>query len=207
MEPSGFATTFGIWMAAFFTLAIMSFLYKDNPVYKLAEHVYIGLSAGFWLIYVLFFDVKPMLVDGWAQKSGLDRYLLLFPAFLGLLMLTRMIPRISYLSRVAIAFTMGISAGLGVTGAIHGMVLPQVQATFLPLNNLNNIIIVVGVLSTLVYFYFSAEHRGLVGYGAKVGVIFLMIAFGAAFGYTVMARISLLIGRTYFLFHDWLGII
>lgn len=30
---------------------------------------------------------------------------------------------------------------------------------------------------------------------ARTGVFFLMIAFGAAFGYTVMARMSLLIGR------------
>jgi hypothetical protein len=31
-----------------------------------------------------------------------------------------------------------------------------------------------------------------------------MVAFGAAFGYTVMARISLLIGRMQFLLGDWL---
>ena len=34
-----------------------------------------------------------------------------------------------------------------------------------------------------------------------------MIAFGASFGYTVMARVSLLIGRIQFLLHDWLGVI
>ncbi len=30
---------------------------------------------------------------------------------------------------------------------------------------------------------------------ARTGIVFLMISFGAAFGYTVMARMSLLIGR------------
>ncbi len=207
MGSAGFMQIFGVWMAAFFTLAIFSFLYKDNVVYKLAEHVYIGLSAGYWLIYVMFFDVKPMLVDAWFQKEGFDRYILLLPAFLGLLMLTRMVPKISHYSRAAIAFTMGVAAGLGVTGAIHGMILPQVRATFLPLNSINNIIIIVGVLVTLSYFYFSREHKGALGVSAKTGIIFLMVAFGAAFGYTVMARISLLIGRSYFLYHDWLGII
>jgi hypothetical protein len=33
-----------------------------------------------------------------------------------------------------------------------------------------------------------------------------MFAFGAIFGSTIMARMSLLIGRVYFLLHDWLNI-
>jgi len=202
-----FLHTFGVWLAAFLTLAIMSFLYKDNVVYKLAEYLYVGVSAGFWLIYVLFFDVKPMIVDTWMNNTGIDRYMLIIPIVLGILMLTRMVPSISYLSRIAIAFTMGISAGLGVMGAIYGMILPQVKATMLPLNNIDNLLIIIGVICTIVYFYFSKEHKGIIGGTAKIGIVYVMIAFGAAFGYTVMARISLLIGRAYFLFHDWLGII
>ncbi|MCJ8345590.1 hypothetical protein MJH12_08615, partial [bacterium] len=58
-----------------------------------------------------------------------------------------------------------------------------------------DLIIAIGVLCILVYFFFSTEHKGAVGVGAKVGIYFLMITFGASFGYTIMARISLLIGR------------
>ena len=67
------------------------------------------------------------------------------------------------------------------------------------------IIVVVGVLSTLIYFYFSKEHVGVLGVTAKVGIWFIMISFGAHFGYTVMGRVSLLIGRVQFLIDDWLG--
>ena len=67
-----------------------------------------------------------------------------------------------------------------------------------------NLVLVAGVLSTLVYFFFSKEHKGFIGAGAKLGIWYLMVAFGAAFGYTVMARISLLIGRMQFLLGDWL---
>ena len=67
------------------------------------------------------------------------------------------------------------------------------------------IIIVLGVLSTLIYFYFSHEHVGLLGVTAKIGIWFIMIAFGAHFGYTVMGRVSLLIGRVQFLINDWIG--
>jgi hypothetical protein len=68
-------------------------------------------------------------------------------------------------------------------------------------------LIIVGVIATLSYFYFSKEHKGVLGVAAKIGIWFMMIAFGASFGYTVMARISLLIGRVYFLLHNWLGLI
>jgi len=67
---------------------------------------------------------------------------------------------------------------------------------------IDSIIIAIGVLTILVYFFFSTEHRGFVGFSAKVGIYFLMICFGSSFGYTIMARVSLLIGRMTFLIED-----
>ena len=58
-----------------------------------------------------------------------------------------------------------------------------------------SIIILIGVLSGLIYFFFSKEHKGIIGKVSRVGVYFLMIKFGASFGFAVMGRISLLIGR------------
>ena len=40
----------GLWAAAFFTLGIFSFLYGDNPVYKIAEAVLVGVSAAYWIV-------------------------------------------------------------------------------------------------------------------------------------------------------------
>jgi hypothetical protein len=70
-----------------------------------------------------------------------------------------------------------------------------------------NFLLVIGVLVSLIYFFFSKEHKGALGVGAKVGVWFLMVSFGASFGYTVMSRMSLLIGRVYFVLGEWLGLI
>jgi membrane protein implicated in regulation of membrane protease activity len=56
-------------------------------------------------------------------------------------------------------------------------------------------LILVGVVTVLVYFFFSIEHKGPIQIAARIGIYFLMINFGAGFGYTVMARMSLLIGR------------
>jgi hypothetical protein len=116
-------------------------------------------------------------------------------------------PRIDWVSRWPIAFTVGIGSGLAVTAAVQGYLLPQVSDTLRPLVNANNIVVFIGVITTLFYFYFSREHTGALGVASRVGIVFIMVAFGASFGYTVMARISLLIGRFYFLLHDWLPVI
>ena len=70
----------------------------------------------------------------------------------------------------------------------------------------NFLFVLIGVVSGLAYFYFSKEHAGAFGKVARLGTFYLMIFFGATFGYTVMARISLLIGRLTFLLRDWLGL-
>jgi hypothetical protein len=204
-----FWTIFGVWMAAFLTLAIFSFLYKDNPFYKLAEHLYVGTSAGYMLIYTYFLTIKPMLIDPITKQQ---QFFLFIPAFFGIIMLTRWFPKIAWLSRWSIAFTIGIGTGLAITGSIQGILIPQIKGTLIALHGwnwttLNNLLIIIGVISTLTYFYFSKAHKGVIGKTAKIGIIYIMIAFGASFGYTVMGRISLLIGRMYFLFHDWIPLI
>jgi len=197
----------GTWIAAGLTIAIFSFLYKDNPLYKFAEHLYVGVSAGFGVIYVWAFDLKPMLIDRFISEHGIERWILLIPAILGILMFSRWIGKFGYLSRLPISFTVGIGAGLGITASVQGFLLPQIQGTLLPLTTINNIILVIGVITTILYFYFSHEFKGKTQYILRVGVIFIMVSFGASFGYTVMARISLLIGRVFFLLSDWLHII
>jgi hypothetical protein len=201
----------GTWIAAGLTLAIFSFLYRDNPAYKFAEHLYVGVSAAFAVLYTWAFDIWPMLVEpmvlGRGVASQVDRWILLVPAGFGLLMLARWVPKVAWLSRWAISLTVGIAAGLGITGQIQGILLPQIQGTLLPLNTINNIILVIGVITTLIYFYFSVAHQGLIKAGARIGVVFIMASFGASFGYTVMARISLLIGRLHFLVTDWLHLV
>jgi hypothetical protein len=173
----------GTWIAGFLTLAIFSFLYKDNPVYKLAEHIYVGVSAGYWLIYVAFFDVYPMLIQGFQDETGLEKWILLVPGALGLIMLSRWFPRTAWLSRWPIAFTVGVGAGLGITANIQGYVMPQLQATLLPVTgwnivSLNNVILTVGVITTILYFYFSKPHKGALGWMARVGIVFIMVIRG-----------------------------
>ena len=203
------SSSIGVWIAVFLTLFTYSFLYKDNPFYKFAEHLVIGLAGGYYIVTVWFQIIKPKLMTPLFQQGNL---VLGFPLILGLFMWARYIPKYSWISRWSIAFYLGVSAGLSVPSVMQAYVIRQIQATMLPVDfhsyqGWMSLLIIVGVLTSLAYFFFSAEHRGLLGVSAKVGIWFIMIGFGATFGYTVMSRISLLIGRVQFLLTDWLGIL
>lgn len=204
---------FWVWVAAALTLSVYSFLYRDNLFYKVAEHLVVGVSVGYFVIINWFEYLVPNLVQPLA-KSGEEplNLLRLIPAAMGVLMWLRISKRYSWLSRVTIAFVMGISSGVAIPLTIEARVIRQVEASMLDFVRMPSVsevicsgIILLGTVATLLFFFFSKEHTGLLGATAKVGVVFLMVGFGASFGYTVMARVSLLIGRLNFLIHDWMG--
>ena len=201
----------GTWLAAFFTLCIFSFLYKDNPFYKLAEHIFVGVSAGYWMVLSFWQTIVPNLV----QNLQKEKWLYLFPLVLGLMLLARLFPKGGWISRWPVAFCVGVFAGQNIVYTLQAQVLTQLEASIVPLwssvatplsglDVVINWIVFIGVVTGLLYFYFSVEHKGpIFGTASVLGIRILMIAFGAAFGYTVMARISLLIGRMMFLIHEW----
>lgn len=212
-------TTF-LWttFAVFVTMATFSFLYKDNPFYKFAEHLVVGVSAGYFVIILWHNGLVPNLFqrlqDGdwyffWLNSS---KPWYLIPAILGLMMWTRFSKKYSWMSRWPMALYIGISAGVAVPVEMSARVNKQLYAmmtafdwqNFLGHGTINlldttsglaQIFIFIGSLSALVYFYFSKEHKGILGGAATFGIWILMIGFGTSFGYTVMARISLFINR------------
>lgn len=213
--------SFGTWIGALLTLAILSFLYKDNPVYKLAEHVFIGVAAGYFVALEYRNVFLPNLWNPLIESPGrLDSLLLLVPFALGLLLFTRFSPRIAWLSRWSIAALIGSYSGLAIIGGLQGDLVAQIRASIIPiypseaitgsglfylLQIIKNPLVVLGLVATLIYFFFSREQKGSIGVASKIGIWYLMISFGASFGYTVMSRVSLLIGRLHFLLSDWLG--
>jgi hypothetical protein len=219
----------GIWIGALLTFCVFSFLYKDNPFYKLAEHLFVGVSAGYYIILNWWTVIYPNLMEPlgkafagkgvtartgmFAAELGDYRGYLLFPALLGVLLFTRLFGKIGWLSRWSLAVIIGVYAGIQTTGYAQGDFVAQVQGSLQPLwtghigSSLSAIIFTVGLITSLLFFFFSREHKGALGMASKVGVFFLMIGFGAGYGYTVMSRVSLLIGRFQFLLEDWLGIV
>jgi hypothetical protein len=196
------------WVAAFLTLCVFSFLYKDNPFYRFAEHLFVGAAAG----YLLAVQYQNVLLPNVFTPLFKDhRLLVLAPLGLGIVLLLRVWDKTAGWSRWAMAFYVGIYSGIAIPGYMQGFIMAQVADAAKPFPGgwgaLNAALVLIGTLGVLAYFFFSAPHTGLHGGGARVGVWFLMIAFGASFGYTVMARVSLLIARVQFLLRDWLHLL
>ncbi len=198
-----------IWIGAFFTIAIFSYLWRENPLYRFAEHVFVGISVGY-LICINWFNVlKPKLVEPLFENGELS---LIIPGILAILMLFRFSRKVGWISFWPLAFLIGFS-GYAIPTVVETNLLKQIQATVnTPITGtwfdiVSGILIIVGTLACLLYFYFSVPHKGVVGKVAKFGSMLLMVSFGASFGFTVMARISLLIGRVLFILRDWLGLV
>ena len=237
------AEIMGAWLVVFLTLCIFSFLYKDNPFYKAAEHLYVGVSAGYVAVISFWQQVQPNLFgrlwpsrievdDGSILKSiwytiyeifnfistgfgvldrsifpeggikGYDeiRMIYLIPFILGIFMLLRLVPKLGWLARWAIAYIVGMAAGLRFYGFLNSDILIQIKASAIDFTSdwgtiVNALILFIGTLTGLIYFFYSSEHKGVVGRLSRIGIYFLMIKFGASFGFAVMGRISLLIGR------------
>jgi len=200
-----------IWLAAFLTLCIFSFLYRDNILYRFAEHLFVGVSAGYLVALTWHNQILPNLIDPLFIQGNL---LYIIPLLFALCYFARFIPRFNHLIRLPIAFVLGWGSGVAIPAYFQRDIMGQTRGTLLVReafakwdSGLWSILILIGVISTLVYFFFSRERKGIIKPTANLGIIFLMLGFGASFGYTVMARISLLIGRLQFLLGDWLGII
>ena len=194
-----------IWLSAFFTIAIYTLvLYKDNKVFRFAETVMVGITAANGIVLTYHNYIKPAIAVDIVKNH---KYLQLIPIALGLMMYARFIKPIAWISRIPMGFWVGVGAAYIFTRT-PAVFLSQISATFLSLNTVNNIIFVVGVIAVVVYFYFTVPIKSAPMKGATLlGRSFLLVAFGAAFGATVMSRISVLLGRLQFILQDWLKVV
>ena len=226
---------FGSWIAAFLTLCIFSFLYRDNPFYRFAEHLFVGLSVGYGIVISIHQGFIPLawnplseaITALWSEissestsetREALKGLFKIIPIGLGLLFFYRLSPSHAWLIRYPAAILIGFGAGIAIPNMLQAFIFEQTHGTLtpfaqmregaLPVNDIiGAVLIAIGLICTLAYFFFSVEHQGPIGWLSKVGVAFLMIGFGAAFGNTVMGRVALLIHRVGFLLNDWLGTI
>lgn len=203
------------WLAALGTLAIYSILYKENVVYRLAEHIFIGAAAGYTVYTVWTDTLRPQ----WWNKMVGGEWYWIFALIAGAMFYFIYTEKHVWISRLIFGAFLGLIAG-NQFKSFAGTNIDQIRMSFKPLwgaglgTSVNNAVFIFVLLTVMAYFFFSFEHKTSVQRTPSIlGRWVLMFAFGAMFGATVMARMALLIGRITFLiswvnmvFHNWFHI-
>jgi len=205
----------GVWVGAILTLLVFSYLLGDTPLFRIVQALFVGVTIGYAITAAVYLVLIPLLFDPLFADPVTNSYLLI-PLVLGLLLLTKLRASWAPLGNVTIAFLFGVGSALALGGALDGTLLPQLSATIVPLDSLENVLLVVGTLGALLSFRFiqpqatrpTARLIETLGRGwGAFGRWFVMVALGALFASVAVSRISILVNRVYFMLHDWLQIV
>jgi hypothetical protein len=212
-----------LWIGAFCTLGLYSVLYKENRIYRLFEHLFLGLATGY-LIANTWTDV--LLPKWWEPMWNEGKWQYIFLLTFGLCYYFIYSKKNSWIARAIIGFFLGVGSGQQFQRFVNDT-WPQITRSFRPMiardaiaktaghpaikavswpDAINNILFLVVLLCVMSYFFFSFEQKHPVIKGsAKLGRWLMMFSFGAIFGLTIMARLALLIDRMASLMNDFGG--
>lgn len=198
---------FAIWTAVFFTLGIYTLLYKENPWYRTAESAYLGVAVG----YGVAFDLR-YLRDQWGGQWSTSPIMMVLyglALLIGLMWYFRFTKKYFFIYRWPLAIIVGTGIGMALRTVIFAQFITQItdQArTALwvagdPLKTFNNILLIIMVPCVLLYFWFTGKQREATPMKVvdKIARYTMMAGFGSAFGYTVLTRYAMFIGRAQFL--------
>jgi hypothetical protein len=193
----------GLWIAVFITLMVFSFLYKENPFYRLAEYIFVGLSSGYGFAAALRLFINQSLTP-----IIVGSYDFVIPLILGALFYTQFSKKYSDLYRLPLSLAIGYGLGVTVWSVTEAFLITQIRATIIPVftgdvvTTINGLVLVVGTILSLSYFILYREQKGTWGRITRVGKYFILVTLGAVFGSTVLGRMALVIQRVQFLTGD-----
>jgi hypothetical protein len=197
-----------IAVAGIATIGIYTILYRENPIFRFFEHVFVGVGAG----YGFYFTITSILDPNWARPLFVQgKWYWIFALLVGAMYYLIYSRRLVWIARMVMLTTMGLLAGLAFKQFVT-VYVPQIVASFKPVVtrqpyylHFTNLLVFVTLITVMSYFFFSFEHRHpVVRTSSRIGRWMLMVAFGAIFGSTVMGRMSLFIDRAAFLLFDFL---
>jgi len=198
------------------TLMILSYLLGDNPAFRLAVYLFVGVAAGYAAAITWRQVLVPRLVSPLLAGNITERLLAFLALALGILLLGKLSTRTSRLGNAPIAFLVGVGAAVAIGGAVTGTIFPQTQASIntfdlsnagqFPLEHLFfGTVVLGGAVTSLVYFHFGAkstpggpQRSKLVVILSWVGEIFIAITLGVLFAGIFTAAMTALIERLNF---------
>jgi hypothetical protein len=197
----------GVWVAAFFTFSVLSFLWKDNLYYKFGQQFVVGVVVS----HNILTSMQAVYNNGIVPIMTKGQITLIVPILIGILAYTRLSRDISWASKYPVAIMIGVGTGSMVVGTLRGQIIGQVSMSITdvfkssaPLDMVNGLVIFIGTVASLTFFIFTREHKGALGASAKLGRIFLMISLGANWAAETVWYLTQMTGRVMFLYNEWL---
>jgi len=192
----------GLWVSLALMLAIYSYpLWKENPVFRFAEHTFVAASLAIGLIV----NLNSIISTAWTPLIK-GSTLMVVPLILGAMMYFLLIPSKRWVSRYPIAVIVGSAMGLGIASTPLPSIVNQLTSTLtVPKPGADMgawfdfIFIAVGCFASTMYFLLTYEHKGPIQPVTQFGRYFIMLGLGAYFGNTVLFRFSMLAERAKFL--------
>lgn len=198
--PTALWDVIGLWTGWVLMLTIYSYpLYKENPVYRFSEHMYIAVMLAVNLM-TNFNTLMRICITPLMQGN----ILMIIPLIVGLMIYAMLIPDYRWVSRYPVALLVGAGFGLGIRGTIGPNIQDAIVSTITAPSGggmmewINFLYIAVGLICSLMYFLLTYEHSGPLQAPTRIGRLFIMIALGAYFGNTVLFRFTMLTGRAQF---------
>jgi hypothetical protein len=212
-----------IWtlIGFFLTLLVFSYIFGDNPVFRLVSYIFVGVIAGYGVILAFYQVLLPRLVFPLLSGSLDQRLLAGIGLILSLLLLAKLVPRLSSLGNISMAYLVGAGAAVAIGGALIGTLFGQTLGTFslfdfqLGANQGRNpfaqlfegLILLAGIITTLAYFHFGTVNKPeqeskrlpFIEALGRVGQVFIAITLGALFAGVFSASVAALIDRLDFI--------
>jgi len=204
------------------TIMVLSYLVGDNPLFRIAVYIFVGVAAGYVASVALYQVLIPKVLMPLITAPMQNFFALVLPLLLGLLLLAKMFPRIGWLGGASMAFMVGVGAAVAIAGALIGTLVPQFIAAIEPFGVQNaggigsalerfseGTVMLVGTVTTLAYFHFGVKASGK-GAGTTnpvmrimglIGQFFIAVTFGVLFTGAYAAAVSALIGRITFIWN------
>ena len=201
------------------TLMILSYMIGDNPAFRVAVYIFVGVSAGYVAAVAWWQVIYPKVFLALFSGTFIEALIALISLILGVLLLLKLSSRMAWLGTPSLAFLVGVGAAVAVGGAVMGTIIPQTQASFKVFNPTSpgetwlarlffGAIMLVGTITTLVYFHFGARataggpQRGkLVIWLSRIGQVFIAITLGVLFAGVFAAALTALIERLNFVWY------
>lgn len=187
-------------MTGILLIMTWSVLYRENPFYSFAESLIVGFAMGY-TVYITIDTLNKI----WITPLQAGNWILIIPAIIGALLYTMFSRKYGYLSRIASAAIVGTGLGFATGRAMPVMILGQLKGFTKILTDIDAMglfswaVVLVTCTSTIAYFTFTREHKGILGSLTRVGKWSILISFGAIFGGTIWANHVFVIERCSFL--------